>query len=174
MAAIESSVAPVRGRRSNAASVVMLAIAGSAYAQTDTSATAAAVAPYPAGTIYNGVALSGLEIGSGAVIWGDGSGAEGKLTVQLLGPSTPLGQQIINVNATISGVSRTAANVATLTGTCSVDMGNGTPVLTGVPIVVTISADSNSQGTVGVVLGGTALPAAAVNDGTLAVTDLQQ
>ena len=154
--------------------VVMLAFAGAAYAQTDTSATAAAVAPYPAGTLYNGVALTGLEIGSGAVIWGDGSGAEGKLTVQLLGPSTPLGQQIINVNATISGGSRPAANIATITGTCSVDMGNGTPVLSGVPIVVTISTNSNNMGTVGVTLGGTALPAASVSNGSLTVTDLQQ
>jgi hypothetical protein len=153
--------------------VVMLAVAGSAYAA-DTSATAAAVGTYPVGTSYNGVALSGLVIGSGAMIWGDGSGADGKLTVQLLGLQTPLGQQIINVNATVNGGSRAAANVATLTGTASVDLGNGTPPVSGVPIVVTITTDANNKGTVGVVLGGTALPAATVGDGTVTVEDFAQ
>jgi hypothetical protein len=155
---------------------IFLAIAGSAFAQTltppDTSVTAAAQGSYPAGTSFNGVPLGGFHIGSGAIIAGDGSTADGKLGIALLGISTPLGQQIINVDATITGGSSTGS-VATISGTCSVDMGTGAAPLTGVPIIVTIGANPDGSGTVGVVLGAVTLPTSALDDGTLAVEAMQ-
>jgi hypothetical protein len=84
--------------------ILILAIGGSAYAQTapaDTSVTSAAVGTYPAGTIYNGVPLSGLQIAAGSVIFADGSGGDGILGIRLLSATTP--QQIINVDAQVSG-----------------------------------------------------------------------
>lgn len=156
--------------------VLTLAIAGSALAQTtppDTATTAAAEGTYPAGTIYNGVPLSGLEIAAGAIVAGDGSTADGRLTVLLLGPQLLGGQQVITVQATITGGSRPAANVSTITGTASVDMGDGTPPLTGIPITATIATDANNQGTVAIVLGATTLPTAPIGDGTMTVEDLQ-
>ena len=147
--------------------VIMLAVAGSAYAQTDTSATTAADGTYPAGTSFNGVLISGIDIGTGVLLGSDGV-AEGHVSIDLAGPLN----QTISVEGIVTGGSRPASNVATLTGTASVDMGNGTPALTGVPIVVTITTDETGKGTVGLVIGATTLPTAPITDGSLSVADL--
>ena len=149
--------------------IAFLAIGGSAYAVT--SATTAAEGIYPPGTSFNGVPITGLNIGSGSLVAADGT-AEGHLGIELLGPTILGNQQIISVEATVSGGSLTAANVTTVSGTCTIDMGNGTPPLTGVPFVATITTDSQNQGTVGLVLGATVLPAATINDGSMTIADL--
>src|SRR5581483_1039637 len=104
---------------------IILAVAGSAFAQTtppDTSVTAAAQGSYPAGTAFDGILLSGFTIGNGVIIHGDGSGAEGHAGLSLIGPALPTGgQQVINVDVLINGGSSSAANVATVTGTATVD-----------------------------------------------------
>jgi len=154
-----------------------LAVAGSALAQTapDTATTAAAQGTYPAGTMYNGVPLSGIDVTAGALIPGDGTTPDGRLTLRLLGPALAVGgQQVITVTASITGGSRPAANVATITGTATVDMGDGTPPVAGVPVTATISTDANNQGTVALVLGTTTLPTAPIGDGTMTVEDLGQ
>jgi hypothetical protein len=150
--------------------ILILALGGSAYAA-DTSVTSAATGTYPAGTTYNGVPLSGLEIGTGSVIFADGSGGDGVLGLRLLSATTP--QQIINVDVQVTGGSRTAASAATVSGTCTIDMGNGLPPVTGIPFTATIAADSNNLGAVTLTLGGTQLPAATIGDGSLTVTDMQ-
>jgi len=154
---------------------VMLAVAGSAFAQTappDTSVTAAAEGSYPAGTLYNGVPLQGFTIANGAIIAGDGSAADGAIGISLMAVPTPLGQQVINIDAKVTGGSSAGA-IATVSGTCTVNMGNGTAPITGVPFVATISANADGTGTVGLVLSGVALPTAATSDGTLNVAAMQ-
>jgi hypothetical protein len=153
--------------------ILVLAVGGSAYAQTapaDTSITTAAAGSYPAGASYNGVPLSGLEIAAGAVIFGDGTGGDGALGIRLLGP-TP--QQVINIDVVVTTGSRTAATAATVTGTCTIDMGNGLPPLTGIPFTAAISADASNLGAVTLTLGGTQLQAATIGDGSVTVEDLQ-
>lgn len=154
---------------------VMLAVAGSAYAQSDTSATTAADGSYPAGTSFNGVPISGLDIGTGALLGSNGV-AEGQVAIALFGPVDPLTgvPQNIIVEALITGGSRPASNTATLTGTATIDMGNGTPALTAVPVVVTLATDTSGGGTVGLVLGATTLPTAPVTAGSLTVADLPE
>src|SRR6266851_223936 len=112
-----------------------LTIAGSAYAQSDTSATTAALGVFPNGTAFNGVPISSLQIAVGVLIGTDGI-AEGHVAISLIGSSV-LGAppQVIEAQADAGGGSRAAANVVTISGTCSIDMGNGTPPLTGVPFV---------------------------------------
>ncbi len=153
--------------------VAMLAIAGSAYAQSDTSATAAAQGTYPAGTTFGGAAISALQIANATLIASDGS-AEGQITISLIGPTNPIlgTQQIISIEADVSSASRAAANIVTITGTCSIDMGNGTPVITGVPIVATITTNDQHLGTVGLVIGATTLPTGTINDGSMTIVDL--
>ena len=146
-----------------------LAVAGSAYA--DTSATTAAQGTYPSGTSFNGVNLSGLQIATAAVLVSDGS-AEGHLAISLKGTTILGTQQNISIEAEASSGSNAAANLATINGTCTIDMGDGTPPVSGVPIVATITTNSDHQGTVGLVLGGTALPAATINGGSMTITDL--
>ena len=161
-------------KRTNLISIlfaVMLAIGGSVYA--DTSATTAADAPYPAGTTFNGVSINGLDIGTGVLLGSDGV-AEGHVAIALFGPVNPLTNtaQTIIVEAAITGGSHTAANVVTLTGTGTVDMGNGSAPLVGVPVVVTLNTDANHQGTVGLTIGATTLPTVPVSDGSMSVVDL--
>jgi hypothetical protein len=158
--------------------VLILAVAGSALAQTapapDTAATAAAAGSYPAGTLFNGVPISGLEIAAGAVVPSDGTAADGRLTVVLLGPALGVGKQEITVHVIVTGGSRPASNVATITGTATVDMGTGATPLAGVPVVATITTDANNQGSVGLVIGATTLPTAPIGTGTMTVEDLAQ
>jgi len=150
--------------------VVFMAIAGSAFAA-DTSVTAAAKGSFPSGTNFNGISISGLQIAAGDLIWGDGSGAEGKLTIALIG-TTPLGlQQTINLNADVTGAQRTSANVVVISGTGTLDMGDGTAAVT-VPVIATITTDSNNLGTVGLTIGATTLPASTIGDGSMAIDDL--
>jgi hypothetical protein len=157
--------------------ILILAIGGSAYAQTapsDTSVTTAAEGTYPPGTSYNGVPLGGLQISAGSVIAGDGTTADGRIGIRLLGIPDPItgSQQVISIDAVISGGSRAAANVATISGTCSIDMGNGLPPVTGVPIVATVATDANNLGGVTLTLGSTQLPGATMTAGSMAVADM--
>ena len=154
--------------------VATLAIAGSAYAQSDTSATTAAQGTYPPGTSFNGVSINALQIATGTLIAYAG-GAEGHLAISLIGPSI-LGAppQTIAIEADASSGSRPVANVVTISGTCSVDMGTGLPPLTGVPFVATITTDDQHLGTVGLVIGATTLPAATIGDGSMSIDALTQ
>src|SRR5437899_2582163 len=153
--------------------IASLAIAGSAFAQSDTSATTAAKGTFPSGTSFNGLPISALQIATGVIVAADGSGAEGKLTIALTATTLLGGQQIINIEADISGGQRAATNVAIVSGTGTVDMGDGTPPLPGVPIIATITTDSNHLGTVGLAIGATTLPSATIGDGSMTVTYLQ-
>src|SRR5256885_10929586 len=150
--------------------IAFMAIAGSAFAA-DTSVTTAASGSYPGGTSFNGVPISALQIATGGLIAGDGSGAEGKLTIALVG-RTPLGlTQTINVEADVTGAQRTAGNIVVLSGTGTLDMGDGTPPVP-VPVIATITTDSNHLGSVGLTLGATPLPSASIGDGSMSIDDL--
>jgi hypothetical protein len=154
--------------------VAVLAIAGSAYAQSDTSATTAAQGTYPTGTSFNGISINALQIATGTLIMGGGT-AEGHVTVGLIAPSI-LGAppQTITIEVEVTGGSLAAANVVTLSGTCSVDMGTGAPPLTGVPFVATIATNDQHLGTVGLVIGTSALPNATIGDGSMSIDALTQ
>jgi len=88
---------------------------------------------------------------------------------------TALGiQQIINIDVDVSDGQRAAGNVAVVSGTGTLDMGDGTPPVPGVPIIATITADTQHLGTVGLAIGATNLPAATIGDGSITITDLTQ
>jgi hypothetical protein len=148
--------------------------AGSAFAQTapDISATTAADAKYAAGTSFNGVPVTGIDIATAVFITSSGT-AEGHVAVDIFGPTNPLTgkQQIIAVEAMATGGTR-SGNVTTITGTCTVDMGNGTPLLENVPFAATITTNAEGTGTVGLVIGATTLPAASVTAGSMTVTEV--
>jgi len=127
--------------------------------------TVAAGGVYPAGTTFSGVSINGLQSGYGVVI--SGGSAAGQFCTVLLGVSA-LGPQNITIEGTASSGSR-SGSVATFSGTCSVNMGDGSPPLTGVPFTATIATDANGQGTIGLVLGITTLPAATVSQGSMTI-----
>jgi hypothetical protein len=139
-----------------------------AFRQTETSVTAGASGIFPSGTSFNGVPLNGLRFGFGLTISSTGSAA-GNFQATLLGTSL-LGQtQEIIVEGKASSGSVPAAGTATFSGTASVNMGDGTAPLTGVPFTATATAGGAGQGSLLLSLGTTNLPAASVNKGSITV-----
>src|SRR2546421_3586217 len=132
-----------------------------ASAQDAAGVTGAAEATLPDGATFNGIPLRGLTLGQGLFIAQDGS-ATGQVQAVLLGSSLLGAAQNITVEGEVSGGSVGADGSATFTGTATVDMGDGTLPLPGVPFTVTASA-----GGLGVVLHAGGLATADGNAGRL-------
>jgi len=139
-----------------------------AAAADETLATGGAGGIYPPGATLDGVTINGLQAGFGVAINPDGS-APGQFCAVLIGIS-PLGsEQYITIEGEATNGSRSAPNMAVLSGTASVDMGDGVPPTPGIPFIVTVTTDANGQGTIGLVLGLTTLPSAVVNSGSMTI-----
>jgi hypothetical protein len=137
-------------------------------AQNGISVTAAAGGIYPPATTFNGVRLDGLRFGTGITIATAGS-AEGQFQATLLGTSLlGLSQNIaIEGKATIG--SSVAAGTATFSGTCTMDMGDGSLPLVGIPFTAAIATNADDKGTITLSLATTNLPAATVNTGSMKI-----
>ena len=140
-----------------------------ALAQSQTAVTGAGGGVFPSGTSFNGVSLSGLTFGMGAVnLTADGT-ANGAFESTLTGTSaTGLTRNIVVVGKPTSG-SGNAGGPATYSGLCSIDPGDGTPALTAVPFTVTVATLSNGKWGLTLNLGTTQLPAATVNTGSITI-----
>jgi len=147
------------------AAIVGLAsvMAPAPVAAQDTGVTGAAEAAFPNGAAFNGVPLRGLTVGQGMFIAQDGS-ATGQFQAVLLGSSLLGTPQNITVEGEVGGGSVGADGSATFSGTATVDMGDGTLPLPGVPFTVTVSA-----GSVGLILNAVALPTATLSAGSITV-----
>jgi hypothetical protein len=148
--------------------VLALWSGGSTAIAQETSVTVGAGGIFPAGTTFNGVPLNGLQSGYGVEIGATGS-ALGQFCTTLIGVSLTGAPVNIVVEGKATGGTRTAANIATFSGTCSINMGDGTPPLVGVPFNATIATNANDQGSIGLILGQTTLPAATVNQGSMTI-----
>jgi hypothetical protein len=125
--------------------------------------TGAAEAAFPSGAAFNGVPLTSLTLGQGMFIAPDGS-ATGAFQVVLVGTS-PLGTpQNVTVDGEVGSGSVGADGSATFSGTATVDMGDGTLALAGVPFTVTVST-----GGLALTLAATALPNATVTAGSITI-----
>jgi hypothetical protein len=135
-----------------------------------THVAAGAGGTYPEGTSFSGIAVRGLELAFGSETSPDGTGA-GEFTVVLLGVSAIPGEtQPITIEGQITGGTRNAINVAVVSGTASLDLGDGLPPVPGIPFVATLVRDpATAQGTVGLVIGSTELPTATLNEGRLSI-----
>src|SRR5438876_1938199 len=147
------------------AAIVGLAsvMAPAPVAAQDTGVTGAAEAAFPNGAAFNGIPLKGLTLGQGMFIAPDGS-ATGQFQAVLLGSSLLGTPQNITVEGEVGSGSVGADGSATFSGTATVDMGDGTPALPGVPFTVTVSA-----GSLGLTLNGVALPTATLSAGSIPV-----
>lgn len=146
---------------------VILGLAGlmtpAPVAAQDAGVTGAAEAAFPNGTAFNGVPLKGLTLGQGMFIAQDGSAA-GQFQAVLLGTSLLGTPQNVTVEGEVRGGSVGADGSATFRGTATVDMGDGTLPLAGVPFAVTVSA-----GSLGLILNAVALPTATVTAGSITI-----
>jgi hypothetical protein len=131
-------------------------------------ATGGAGGIYPPGSSFTGVDINGLQLGVGAEVNLDSSGL-GDFTAILLGVSVLGAEQRITIEGQVTGGSRSAANIVVLSGAATLDLGDGSPPTPGVPFTATLTADGNSLGTVGLVIGVTNLPNATLNAGSLTI-----
>jgi hypothetical protein len=140
---------------------------GAAAAQT--LATAGAGGTYPSGTTFVGVNIQALQVGVGSEVNQDGSGL-GQFTAILVGLSALGADQFVTIEGQVTGGSRPSANVAILTGTSTVNLGDGTPEIPGVAFTATLTSGANGLGTVVLSVTGFAdLPNATLNAGSLTI-----
>ena len=135
-----------------------------AGAQTETFVTGAGEGLYPEGTSYLGVPLKELEVGMGLGV--SGNWGLGQFQATLVGIIE--GQEIV-LEGLVNSSAPSAPNSALFAGTCTVDPGDGTPPLAGVPFTALVAANPDGSGSVTLNLGGTNLPAVPINDGYLTV-----
>lgn len=131
-------------------------------AATPVAVTGAGAAAFGPGAVLSGVSLSTMRFGIGVDIAGDGT-ATGDFQTTLAGAS----RTIVIEGKASSGSSGLAGT--TFSGTCSIDLGDGSAPATGVPFTVSIGTAPSGASTLGVVIGATALPAATVNAGAVRV-----
>jgi len=123
---------------------------------------------FPQGALFNGVSLSALSFGIGAVILTNDGTATGTFESTLTGTSL-LGRRNIVVVGNLTHGSGQVGGPATYSGLCSIDLGDGTPLLTGLPFMVTAARLPNTQWGLTLLLGLALLPAAPVNTGIVTI-----
>jgi hypothetical protein len=149
--------------------ITLLAVAGvvgqsPVAAQSDASGvTGAGEAIFSNGATFNGVQLHGLTVGQGIFIAPDGS-ARGQFQAVLLGTSLLGVPQDVIVEGTVSSGSVEANGSIAFNGTATVNMGDGTLPVPGVPFTATVSTSS-----LALILNATALPTATVTAGSITI-----
>src|SRR2546427_4161708 len=132
-------------------------------AQDAARATGAGEAIFSGGATLSGLSLSGLTLGQGVSLAPDGS-ATGQFQAVLFGTSLLGARQEVTVEGEVRHGFVVGVGSATFSGTATVDMGDGTPPLPGVPFMVTAST-----GRPGLSLEATALPSASVSAGSITI-----
>lgn len=141
-----------------------------ALTQDATALAGAGSGIFPSGTLFNGVPVSGLRFGDGVDMSVNGP-AVGDLELTLLGTSV-LGQlQLITVEATATAGFVPVCGVAEVSGVCSVDLGDGTLPITGLPFMMRHDADPEGQGSLTLVIGTTSLPPAMIDQGRISLPE---
>ena len=127
----------------------------------ETMATAAAAGPFTTTPNLGGVELAGGTFGVG-VRTASGSGY-GDVEAQFNGISLIGMFQKITVSGWITSVT-TSGGTVTMNGTCTLDMGDGAPPASGVPLVATLTTSG-----ITLTVGGTALPMLPKSDGFITI-----
>lgn len=138
-----------------------------AAAQTEISVTIAGAGVFPEGAGYLGLPLRSLSLGVGLGV--AGSWAAGQFQVTLTGTTVLGDERNIVVNGRATAGAPSAPGTATFSGSAIVDPGDGTPPVPGVPFAALVVPGANGTGSLTLNLGGTNLPAAAINEGYVTV-----
>ena len=139
-------------------------VSAPAMAQDDAArVTGAGEAIFPDGATLNGLTLSGLTLGQGLFIARDGSAA-GQFQAVLLGISLLGTPQNVTLEGEVRNGAVAGDGSATFDGTATVDMGDGTLPLPGVPFTVTVST-----GSLALILDAAALPTASLSAGSITI-----
>jgi hypothetical protein len=145
-----------------------IALSAHGASQSASSVTAAGGGVVANGAPYRTVTLASLRFGMGFFIAANGT-ATGDLESTFSGTSAVGAPQTITVVGKATAGSAKVGGPANLSGTCSVDMGDGTPVASGVPFALTLAKGAGGKWTLLMVLSGTNLPLGTVNTGSITV-----
>ena len=110
---------------------------------------------FPAGAVFAGISLGGLDFGQGVLTAPDGT-ATGTFHAVLQGGS------LVTVEGTVT--TGAVAGTAIFGGTATVNLGDGTLPLTGLPFQVAVSPDGLQ-----LTLDGALLPTVALSAGAIAI-----
>jgi hypothetical protein len=138
-----------------------------AAAQTETSVTIAGAGQFPGGATYLGLPLNSLTAGVGLGV--AGSWAAGQFQVTLTGTTVLGNEQSIVVNGRATTGVASAPGTATFSGVATVDPGDGTPPVPGVPFAALVVPGVDGAGSLTIHLGATNLPAVPINEGYVTV-----
>jgi hypothetical protein len=142
---------------------VVFGPAKSTAANGDVTVTGAARATFAQGAALGSVALKTLEVGTGVFIEPDGT-ANGVYSAVLTGRSL-LGQsQQITVDGKVLSGEVAPDGRVYFNGVATINLGNGTPSISGVPF--SVSATSNSMS---LAIDSTSLPAAQLVSGNISI-----
>jgi hypothetical protein len=145
--------------------LVIAAMAGTVLGQTvaPTSVTGAGAAKFPSGAALSGVSLTSMRFGVGVAMAADGT-ASGDFQSTLLGAQS----RRIRVVGKASAATSTLLGVPTISGTCTLDLGDGTAPAS-LPFAVTVAKAPDGTWNLTLAVGSTTLPAAPVTSGSVSV-----
>jgi hypothetical protein len=149
------------------AAAIALSAQRAVGAQSPTSVTGAGGSVLASGASYKTVSLTNLKFGMG-VFMAAGGTASGDFESTLLGTSAAGQPQTITVVGKPTTGSGKVGSSASLSGLCTVNMGDGTPVQSGVRVALTV-ASANGKWTLLMTLDSTKLPLATVYAGSVTV-----
>ena len=136
-----------------------------ATAQNATSVTGSGSAVFKSAASFNGVNLTDLKFGMGVPLSTDGT-AGGDFETTLRGTASGQARTITVEGKPTAGSGR-PGSTTTFSGTCRLNMGDGTPIQAGVPFTLTVAP--TGKGSLTLTLAGTNFPVANVNAGSLTV-----
>jgi hypothetical protein len=125
--------------------------------------TGAASGAFASGAVLNSVALSSFDLGTGVFIDPDGT-ASGAFNTVLSGRSALGVPTQVTVDGNVTQGAIAPDGRAYLSGIATINFGNGTPALSGVPFSATTTATS-----LVLAIGATSLPAAQLTEGTVSI-----
>ena len=135
--------------------------------QSVASVTGAGAAVFSSAASLNAVTLTDLRFGMGVYV-AAGGGASGDFESTLFGTST-LGQaRTITVEGKPTSGSGQFGGSTSLSGFCTLNMGDGTPTQSGVPFALRVVSVDGKDGLT-LTLGGANLPVANLNAGKITV-----
>jgi hypothetical protein len=139
---------------------------GVAFAQGSTTIVQAGSGLFEGFAAYQGVHLASLKFGMGGDVAVSGGGADGDLSCTLIGRNIADGlPRQITLEGKIGAGGVSPAGVVTVSGTGSVDPGDGSPILTGIAFNLNLTPDTEGRGILVLIVDATALKAAVVTHG---------
>ena len=109
-----------------------------------------------------------MRFGIGVDLPGDGT-ATGDIAMTLTGVAGGAARDIVIEGVAAAGTTDPALGISTISGTCTLDPGDGTAPRTALPFSMTLTTGATGQSSIALVLGTASLPAAQVTKGAVRV-----